>query len=258
LAYIRRIEHFFERAVDSLIRWKYLLVIVVTGGLGALIHYYFDNSFHVEHIPTYLFFGIASVLGFFISYRILFYIKPVLSMEQYLEYLIEILKNTTLDDELIILASTPNPGLSEFIELGKPQHHNYLEYKYLLTKKINENKHIKYRILQYDSMKSDCPMMKFLEDFLKNLNAEQRAAYLTELKRLMEDIESALEPTAPQINDKKGFLIIYHPRMGFMGVYDAQGGVLKIRGVKVGEAIFLNILKEVSEYTWTKTKTANT
>jgi hypothetical protein len=176
-------------------------------------------------------------------------------MQQYVEYLTEILKRTTSDDELIILAATPNPGLAEYLEENRNRSHYYHKYKDLLIKRVNDcGSKIRYHILPYNNIAdgdinlvNNSPMMKFLEPFMSNIEEdEQRGAYKAELISLMKEIAAVLKPTSPVIRDgNKGLIAIYHPSMGFIGVYDATGGVLRVRGATTGEPVFLSVIKEV-------------
>lgn len=246
---------------DFILTWRHFLILAFIVGVGVLILYFLNINLKgkIEHVPTYLFFGIITVFGFLLGYRILFYVRPVVDMEQYVKYLTTILKDTTPQDELIILASTPNPGLRDYLESNKDQNHYYRRYVDALDRVKNYSS-IQYRVLPYDQvrddgtieLKDDSPMMQFLQPFLRNLkNDEMRNEYKTMLRQLLENIKNIVIPEAPLIkgNNKeaksKGILIIYHPRMGFIGVYDATGGILKIRGVRVGESVFLGVLKDI-------------
>lgn len=245
--------------VDSILTWKHLLLVVFFVGVVFLILYFLNINMKgkIEHAPTYLFFGIITVFGFLLGYRILFYVRPVINMEQYVKYLTDVLKDTTRGDKLIVLASTPNPGFSDYLESNKDENHYYHKYEKVLKDCAKRCPSIEYRILPYGEVKEgviieldeNSPMMQFLQPFLKNLKTkEEKQSYKKQLKRLLEDIQCIVKPTAAPIEDKnKGVLIISHPRMGFMGVHDVTGGVLKIRGVKVGESVFLRVLEDIVE-----------
>lgn len=253
----QRIEKISSDIVDAIIRFRALLAIVISLGIVFLILYFLNINIRnrSEHVLTYLFFGIVTVLGFFLAYRILFYIRPVLNMQQYVEYLTEILKRTTSDSELIILAATPNPGLAEYLEDNRNRGHYYQKYKDILIRRVKDcGLMISYHILPFNNaadgsinLVDGSPMMKFLDPFMNNIeDEEQKGLYKTELLGLMNEIAAVLKPTSPVTRDgNRGLIAIYHPSMGFIGVYDGTGGVLRVRGATTGEPVFLTVIKEV-------------
>jgi len=142
--------------------------------------------------------------------------------------------------------------------LRTPSHkqgtHYYQLYRNTLVGKLNDGVHIEYRILPWngaipdkaEDLSPDSPLMRFCAPFIQQLGGKEYA-YRQELAHLMSDIKDALRPTAPVIHAGKGFLVISHPHMGFLGVYDALSGHLRIRGMKILESVFLEILHSVCD-----------
>jgi len=197
-------------------------------------------------------------LGFFVSYMVLHYIRPITGMREYVEFLTYVLEHTIPGDELVILASTPNPGLAEYLMSNREHGHYYLRYVEKLKEKVqtynkNGEQKIRYRILPYgspfpargDDLDTNSKMMQFLQPFIGELEISMQKVYKDETVALMNSIKTAIDPTAPVLDGSKGFLIISHNSMGFLGVYSAQSGILTIRGMKIFESLFLKVLKEI-------------
>lgn len=244
-------------SVDWLIKQRWLLSVMVCATVVVVVRYIFKRQSRDEDWPSYLVFGIATVLGFFVSYMVLHYVRPISGMKEYVEYLVEVLQRTMQDEELIVLASTPNPGLSDYLlasETEQPGHY-YQRYKCALSAALERGARITYRILPWGErfpqslgeLDENTPLMRFCAPFIARLPIARKERYKEELLTLMGRARKALRPTSPVIKDSKGFLVIWHETRGFFGVYDATGGELRIRGIKILEPLFLTILREVCE-----------
>jgi len=116
MRYIESLHRLVFHAVDWFLMRRCLLTGVVLATVLSVGAYVVRCQHQrAEHIPTYLLFGVATVLGFFISHRVLQYVRPVTGMEEYVDYLTEVLQKTMPGERLVILAATPNPGLAEYL-----------------------------------------------------------------------------------------------------------------------------------------------
>lgn len=274
---MKRVFSFFLRitikSIDKIIHFKYLLFTVLLLTMFCIVHYFIliiQKTSISEHIFTYLLFGLVTVVAFFFSYRIYNLIQPTETVEDYLDFLNKILKDTFPEDDLLILASTPNPGLTDYLKGDRITKEKYQTYKDLLFECVKQRTTGKmaYRVLELydedskvikDNIEKDdwdidkfideatSPMLQFLRPFIKKFKKSlEKKKYLSELTSQLNEISSIIEFSSPIMN-QKGFLIIYHPRYGFIGVYDAEGGVLKIRGSKITDKVFLETLKILYE-----------